>query len=227
MYVLVRVREDPRFVREGNDVYSTVELTMTQAALGASVTVPTLDGEKSCASIRSPAGPFESCRGRGMPSCKGFGQGDHRVLVNVLVPQHLNEDQRRLLEEFEAVSHDTPYRADEGFFEKLKSAFRWALSRRLAVRVPRERVEEARAVLVEVFPEGFEKETPETRSSWPRTATTRRASIGCARRSARSSRVRFQRDGPSGGASSTVRCASGLYGSVPRGNGRTRAPSPS
>ena len=45
VYVLVHVRRDPRFVREGNDIYSTVDLTMTQAALGATVTIPTLDGD--------------------------------------------------------------------------------------------------------------------------------------------------------------------------------------
>ena len=44
VYVLVRVRPDERFVREGNDIFSTVDLTITQAALGATVTVPTLDG---------------------------------------------------------------------------------------------------------------------------------------------------------------------------------------
>jgi DnaJ-class molecular chaperone len=46
------------------------------------------------------------------------------VLVNVLVPRQLSEEQRRLLEEFERMSSDETYRADEGFFEKLKSAFR-------------------------------------------------------------------------------------------------------
>src|SRR5207249_2292001 len=45
LYVLVRVRPDPRFVREGHDLFSTVDLTMTQAALGARLTVPTIDGE--------------------------------------------------------------------------------------------------------------------------------------------------------------------------------------
>jgi len=59
-----------------------------------------------------------------MPVLQGFGTGDHRVLVNVLVPRHLDEEQRRLLEDFDARSDDKTYKADEGFFEKLKSAFR-------------------------------------------------------------------------------------------------------
>ena len=125
VYVLVRIREDPRFVREGNDVYSTVELTMTQAALGAKVTIPTLEGEEELAfEAGTQPGSVRVLRGRGMPVLQGFGKGDHRVLVNVLVPRQLTDDQRRLLEEFETSAHDRTYRADEGFFEKLKSAFR-------------------------------------------------------------------------------------------------------
>ena len=60
-----------------------------------------------------------------MPVLQGFGRGDQRVLVNVQVPRRLTEEQRGLLEEFERdASTRTPTDADEGFFEKLKSAFR-------------------------------------------------------------------------------------------------------
>jgi molecular chaperone DnaJ len=125
VYVEVRVRPDDRFVREGNDIYSTVELTMPQAALGATLTVPTLEGD---AELTFPPGTqpgeIRVLRGRGLPVLQGFGRGDQRVLVHVLVPRQLNEEQRRLLEEFERVSSDATYRSDEGFFEKLKSAFR-------------------------------------------------------------------------------------------------------
>jgi molecular chaperone DnaJ len=125
VYVLVRIKQDPRFVREGNDVFSTVDLTVTQAALGATVTIPTLDGdaELELAPGTQP-GAVRVLRGRGMPVLQGFGRGDHRVLVNVLVPRVLSEEQRRLLEEFDRLAGEETYRADEGFFEKLKSAFR-------------------------------------------------------------------------------------------------------
>ena len=63
-------------------------------------------------------------RGRGMPVLQGFGRGDHRVLVNVAVPRQLTEEQRNLLGEFERMVTEKTYRSDEGFFEKLKSAFR-------------------------------------------------------------------------------------------------------
>jgi len=125
IYVQVHVRRDPRFVREGNDVYSTVELTITQAALGATLAVPTLEGDVELDfEPGTQPGEVRVLRGRGMPVLQGFGRGDQRVLVNVLVPRNLNEEQRRLLEEFDARSDDKTYKADEGFFEKLKSAFR-------------------------------------------------------------------------------------------------------
>jgi molecular chaperone DnaJ len=125
VYVLVRVRPDERFVREGDDVFSTVELTITQAALGARVAVPTLDGDAELEfEPGTQPGEVRVLPGRGMPVLQGFGRGDHRVLVNVLVPRRLSDEQRRLLEEFEQAAGSETYRANEGFFEKLKSAFR-------------------------------------------------------------------------------------------------------
>jgi molecular chaperone DnaJ len=125
VYVQVHVRRDPRFVREGNDIFSTVDLTITQAALGATVTVPTLAGDEELTfDPGTQPGEIRVLPRRGMPVLQGFGAGDHRVLVNVLVPRHLDEEQRRLLEDFDARADDKTYKADEGFFEKLKSAFR-------------------------------------------------------------------------------------------------------
>ncbi len=125
VYVLVRVKTDPRFIREGDDIYSTVELTLTDAALGTTVTVPMLDGETQLEfAPGTQPGELRVLRGRGMPVLQGFGRGDQRVLVNVLVPHRLTDRQRELLEEFARASGDDTYRAEEGFFEKLKSAFR-------------------------------------------------------------------------------------------------------
>ena len=127
-YVLVHVRQDPRFVREGDDIFSTVDLTVTQAALGSEVVVPTLDGDARLAfEPGTQPGEIRVLRGRGMPVLQGYGRGDHRVLVNVSVPRRLTEEQRHLLRQFEAAASSDNYRLDdddEGFFEKLKSAFR-------------------------------------------------------------------------------------------------------
>jgi molecular chaperone DnaJ len=105
LYVAVRVRPDPRFVRDGNDVISTVDLTMTQAALGASVIVPTLDGDAEMTfKPGTQPGEIHGLRGKGMPVLQGFGRGDHRVLVNVVVPQKLSRRERELLQELDEVS---------------------------------------------------------------------------------------------------------------------------
>jgi molecular chaperone DnaJ len=125
VYVRVHVRPDSRFVREGDDIFSTVELTMTQAALGATVAVPTLEGEEQLRfEPGTQPGQIRVLGGKGMPVLQGFGRGDHRVLVNVLVPRRLDDEQRRLLEQFERSANDETYQADESFFDKLKSAFR-------------------------------------------------------------------------------------------------------
>jgi molecular chaperone DnaJ len=127
LYVLVRVRPDPRFVREGNDLFATVGLTMTQAALGGTMRVPTLEGELELElEPGTQPGEVRVLRGRGMPVLQGRGRGNLRLLVDVAVPTHLTEEQRTLLAQFERTVDDETYRPDdkEGFFDKLKSAFR-------------------------------------------------------------------------------------------------------
>src|SRR3954454_21687789 len=124
-YVEVRIRPDERFVREGDDVYATVDLTFTQAALGATLTIPTLDGEED---FELPPGtqPGEIVvlPGRGMPVLQGHGRGDQRILVNVLVTRRLSDEQRRLLRESDEQADEHTYGKSEGLFDRLKSAFR-------------------------------------------------------------------------------------------------------
>jgi molecular chaperone DnaJ len=100
-------------------------VTVVQASIGATMTVETLEGpiELEVAPGTQP-GDVRVLRGKGMPVLQGFGRGDHRVLVNVIVPRRLSDDQRRLLLEFEAASDADTYSRDESFFDKLKSAFR-------------------------------------------------------------------------------------------------------
>jgi molecular chaperone DnaJ len=125
IYVHVHVKPDPRFARDGNDIISTVDLTMTQAALGATITVPTLEGEIDLeVAPGTQPGEIRRLRGRGMPVLQGFGRGDHRLVINVLVPRRLTEEQRALLESFGRSVGSEAYDEDEGFFDRLKSAFR-------------------------------------------------------------------------------------------------------
>ncbi len=102
--IVVEVRPDKQFKREGNDLIIDHEITYTQAALGAVVEVPTIDGSLS---IRiqpgTQPGTLIRLRGKGVPSVRGGGRGDQYVRVQLTIPTHLSRRQRELLEELEAV----------------------------------------------------------------------------------------------------------------------------
>ena len=124
LYVLVRVREDSRFVRDGDDLVTAVDISGPQATLGATVEVPTIDGLEE---LEIPPGtqPNETIvlRGRGMPSLRGHREGDLRVIVNVVTPRNLSAEQRELLEAFSATLTHENLHSDEGVFAKLRRAF--------------------------------------------------------------------------------------------------------
>jgi molecular chaperone DnaJ len=116
---------DERFAREGNDIFSEVDLTMTEAALGTRLTVPTLDGDVELDfEPGTQPGEVHVLSGQGMPVLHATGRGDHRILVNVVMPRRLSQEQRKLLGEFAASTDEETYAADDGFFRRLKSAFR-------------------------------------------------------------------------------------------------------
>ena len=125
VYVEVRVAPDERLERDGNDIVTTVQLTVVEAALGTTVTVPTLEGDIDLQfEPGTQPGEVRLLRGKGMPVLQRYGRGDQRVLVDVAVPRRLTEEQRRLLKQFEEHSSEDTYRRDEGFFEKIRSALR-------------------------------------------------------------------------------------------------------
>ncbi len=125
LYVGVTVAEDSRFQREGNDIVAVLDVPFTQAAMGTSVTVETLDGSHDL-EVRPGTQPGEVLvlRGKGVPVLGGRGRGDHRVVVNVLLPRKLSDEQRSLLDRFEATVDEGTYSADDGFFHRLRTAFR-------------------------------------------------------------------------------------------------------
>ena len=125
VYVLVHVRQDARFAREGNDIFSEVDLTMTEAALGARITVPSLDGDVELEfEPGTQPGEVHVLSGHGMPVLQGRGRGDHRILVNVVMPRRLTPEQQELLGQFAATADEQTYATEDGFFQRLKSAFR-------------------------------------------------------------------------------------------------------
>ena len=121
LYVVVRVREDERFLRDGNDLVTVIDVPAPLAALGTVVDVPTLDGPVPV-EIRAGTQPGEQIRlgGRGMPPLHRGRTGDLRVVVNVTVPRRLTREQRDLLEQFADTLTDENHRDDEGMFAKLK-----------------------------------------------------------------------------------------------------------
>jgi molecular chaperone DnaJ len=123
LYVVVRVQEDERFLRDGDDLVTVVDVAAPLAALGAKIEVPTLDGPVS---VDVPAGtqPGETIvlGGRGMPPLGRGRTGDLRVVVNVAIPRRLSRRQRELLEELAESLTDDNLREDEGMLAKLKRA---------------------------------------------------------------------------------------------------------
>ena len=127
LYLLVRVEPDPRFERHGDDLVTRVDVPFTDAALGTTVTVPTLTGSEQL-ELKPGSQPATvlRLRGRGLPELRGRGHGDLHVVVNVMVPSNLNDEQRELLQRFaESANGDTyPGPKQEGLFERIRHAFR-------------------------------------------------------------------------------------------------------
>ena len=123
LYVLVRVRDDERFVRDGDDLVTALDVAAPLAALGTSVTVPTLEGSETV-ELKPGSQPGEvlTLRGRGMPILGRSRRGDLRVVVNVVVPRRLSDEQRELLERFSDTLSDENLRSDESLFAKLRRA---------------------------------------------------------------------------------------------------------
>ncbi|MDH7555903.1 MAG: molecular chaperone DnaJ [Candidatus Methanosuratincola sp.] len=100
LYVNVGVVPDPRFRREGPDLYYELRIGYPQAALGTEVTVPTLEGPvQMTINPGTQPGTILRLKGRGLPKLDGFGRGDQFVVVNVTVPERLTPRQRELLKE--------------------------------------------------------------------------------------------------------------------------------
>src|SRR5215211_2150520 len=121
LYVVVRVREDERFLRDGSDLVTVIDVSAPLAALGTTLDVPTLDGPVPV-EIKAGTQPGEEIRlgGRGMPPLQRGRTGDLRVIVNVTVPRRLTREQRDLLEKFADSLTDDNHRADEGMIAKLR-----------------------------------------------------------------------------------------------------------
>jgi molecular chaperone DnaJ len=120
----VTVRPHPLFERRGNDIWCEMPITFTQAALGAEITVPTLDGKVSYR-VREGTQPGDifKLKGKGVPSLQGIGRGDQFVKMNVEVPKNLSKKQKELLQQFDSTEEEKNYQKRKTFFSKIKDIF--------------------------------------------------------------------------------------------------------
>ena len=125
LYVHLRIRPHPAFTRHGSDLHHELHLAMTQAALGVTVPLPTLDGEEEITiHPGTPTGHTTRLRGRGVPHLQGRGRGDLLITVVVDVPGGLDKAQEDLLRQLAAVRGEQVAPEESGLLSKIRGAFK-------------------------------------------------------------------------------------------------------
>lgn len=121
LFVFLQVKESEHFERDGSDIVFNADVSMTQAALGCTIKVPTL-GDKPI-DVEVPAGVQHGHRvtvaGEGIPRLRGVGRGDLYVDLGVSIPTKLNKEQRELLQKLAEISGETANGKENGFFNKI------------------------------------------------------------------------------------------------------------
>jgi len=124
LYVTVIVREHPLFQREDYEVFCEVPISFTQAALGAKIDVPTLDGKvKMTIPTGTQSGKVFRLKGKGIPHLHSQQRGDQHVRVIIETPTELSSKQRELLEKFAELSGEESHPQSKSFFAKVKELF--------------------------------------------------------------------------------------------------------
>jgi molecular chaperone DnaJ len=125
LYILVNVEPHPVFQRRGDDILVEMQINVAQAALGAEVQVPTLEGDES---VTIPAGTQSGkvlrLRDKGVPHLKRNGRGDQLIVVRVAVPTKLDREQKRLFKELgETLDPETVWKEKSSFIDDLRELF--------------------------------------------------------------------------------------------------------
>jgi molecular chaperone DnaJ len=126
LLVLINEEPDEELIRDENDLIYSLYISVPQAALGASVEVPTVNGKaKIKVEPGTQSGKVLRLKGKGLPDINGYGTGDLLVYINVWTPQNLTKEEIRMMESFEQSSNFTPNpsKQDKNFFERLKNMF--------------------------------------------------------------------------------------------------------
>lgn len=120
LYVVVHVRKHEIFERHGDDIVQTVTISFSQAALGADIKIPSLDGEMELsipAGVQS--GTIIRLEGKGAPNLRHYGRGDMLAHIVVKTPERLSKRQDELLRELAELEGSSVRDRQKGFFEKL------------------------------------------------------------------------------------------------------------
>jgi molecular chaperone DnaJ len=124
LHIIIHIKEHELFERREANLYCNLHVSFTQAALGAEVVVPTLDGEETLPIPEgTQTGTMFRLKGRGMPVLKGRGRGDLFVVATVVTPKNLSREQRRLLEEMAKLESVDGHGQDRGIIDKVKDIF--------------------------------------------------------------------------------------------------------
>jgi molecular chaperone DnaJ len=126
LYVVVTVKEHPELLRRGTELYHELGVTYPQAALGATLPVPTVEGSEELAiPPGTQSGTELRLRGRGVPRLRGAGRGDLHVIVTVVVPEKPSKAERVLLKQLDEVSAPAvlPKGGGNGLFDRLRDIF--------------------------------------------------------------------------------------------------------
>lgn len=120
LYISVQVRPHPLFERNGFHIYCEIPITFPEAALGAELRIPTLEGETTFSIPEgTQTGKAFTIKGKGIPYCNGKGRGDLIFKVSVEVPKGMTEEQKVALRHFADVCGKGTYKQNESFFSKI------------------------------------------------------------------------------------------------------------
>lgn len=120
----VSVRPHPIFDRNGFDIHVDIPVTFTQAALGAEITVPTLDGKVKF-KIHEGTQPGDEFKltGKGIKRINSSGRGNQYVKIVVEIPKNLSKEQKEILQKFDNAADEKNYKKQKTFFDKIKDMF--------------------------------------------------------------------------------------------------------
>ncbi|HAA25617.1 MAG TPA: molecular chaperone DnaJ [Ruminiclostridium sp.] len=124
LYVNIRVQPHPIFIRDGYDIMCEIPITFTQAALGAELEIPTLEGTmKYSIPEGTQTGTVFRLRNKGIKHLRSNAKGDQFIKVNVEVPKKLTAKQKELLRQFADISGEDAFEQRKNFFDKMKDLF--------------------------------------------------------------------------------------------------------